>query len=203
MKTHMLLSTKIFITISISIMFIIGATVINSAFFSASLVEEFEIHTTQLSSIEGDVKINDAPVTGIKDLKQGDKITVGKGARATIKYPDDSVSRLTSETEIVLEQIEFDDESGDRNVKIKTIFGEVYTKVVKLLSLNSSYEVKTETTVAAIRGSALNFKVDKAGEAQVIAAEHTVEIASIDPVSKKVTATTRITEGYAYGSKDN
>ncbi|MDD5032553.1 MAG: FecR domain-containing protein [Candidatus Pacebacteria bacterium] len=126
-----------------------------------------------------------------KSLQTGDEIDSGYTVEtdtwglANIYFPDGSVARLDSGTQIFLEEGEYSDSDQSLKVKISLSAGRVWSKIIELATPDSLWEVKTTNAVATVRGTAFGFEhID--GKSSVVGSENQVELAPIDPDTKEI-----------------
>ncbi|TSC77761.1 MAG: hypothetical protein G01um101429_964 [Parcubacteria group bacterium Gr01-1014_29] len=121
-------------------------------------------------------------------LRNGDEVELGKmietdaGGLATIHFPDGSVLRLDSATRVTLEQAEFNPESERLIAKIFLASGQVWSKVLILVTPDSLWEVRTSNAVATVRGTAFGMTM-REGRTSVIGSEHSVSVRPVDPLT--------------------
>ena len=128
-------------------------------------MEEFKIRYTYLVPVEGKVYLNDEVITEKTIVNKGDKVSTGEKGKAKIEFPDNSVSRLAEDSELIIQTVDYDEDTNETDVLLKLTDGEVWSKVVKLVTQDNRFEVETETTVVAVRGSAFNVAIDEDGKA--------------------------------------
>jgi hypothetical protein len=112
-------------------------------------------------------------------LKNGDIIKTDSSGLANIYMPDGSVARLDYNSEIVITQAHYFDESKSLQVKIKLVVGRIWSKIVELSTNESYWEVETANAVAAVRGTAFGMEYEN-DETLVIGWENTVEVEAVD-----------------------
>jgi hypothetical protein len=183
---------KIFVA---AIIIVIVASVGYTQGFLGSNFTWEENSVSQVTPVKGEVFLNDQLIKSTQIIKQGDKIKTAAQAQAIIEFADDSVSRLSSNSEVLINTLSFDSETLGSQIQVKVLLGEVWSKIIKLISASNSFEVTSETTVAAVRGSAFNFKVNSAGLAEITTVEHSLWLKTIDPQTKKIRSKHTVTEG--------
>lgn len=153
-------------------------------------------HTT-LMIMNGEVKVNGEIVTENQILKVGDNVETGSGAQALINFFDDSVSRLRENTSLEITEMDINPENSmETNILIKLNAGEIWNKVTKVVTQDSSFEVETYNTIAAVRGSAFDIKVDQEVDAtEVMVVEHAVDLTALNPLTGEFMSTTNVVEG--------
>jgi len=109
-----------------------------------------------------------------RELKTGDElrtpatIKTNSTGLANIYFPDGSVARLDSNTELVLEEGSYD--GADKTLRVK---------MLELATPRSSWEVKTANAVATVRGTAFGVEYIS-GKTTVVGSEHSVAVANLD-----------------------
>ncbi len=132
-----------------------------------------------------------------KELHSGDEVISGStikssaSGRANIHLPDGSALRLDKESIITIEKIDFNYENETLAVKVLLLSGRVWSKVVALVTPESSWEVKTSNAVATVRGTAFSTEF-KNGKSRILGSEQSVTVKPIDPKTKRVIETAKI-----------
>src|SRR3989344_2013821 len=134
----------------------------------------------------------------IRELLTGDELAEGaiietsKEGFINLYFPDGSILRVSGNTKFILENSSFDGSSGKLNVKIGLILGRVWSKILSLATPDSSWEVETSNAVATVRGTAFGMEYIN-GNSSVIGSENKVEVAILDPETKKAVKDTIVT----------
>ena len=112
-----------------------------------------------------------------QEIDRGAKITVLADSQANIIFASGTTARLDNNTEVDLS----DYISGDKkiSVKLNLVNGTIWSRVQRLLDLDSEYEVKTANTVAVVRGTAFNITF-AAGKTELRVLANEVGITAID-----------------------
>lgn len=132
-----------------------------------------------------------------KELHTGDEVLVGStlkssaSGRATIHLPDGSAIRLDSDSTVTIDKVDFNPTDESITVRISLLSGRVWSKVVALVTPESSWEVKTTSAVATVRGTAFSVGY-RNGKSRVIGAEHNILVRPIDPKTRKVIESAKI-----------
>lgn len=113
-------------------------------------------------------------VTG-DELEPGTVIATNNAGFAIIHFPDGSKARLANNTELKIEQAEYNPETGSLLAKFKLESGAVWSKVFDLATPESAWQVETSTAVATVRGTAFDSRVIN-GQSWFIGAEHNVRL---------------------------
>ena len=120
-----------------------------------------------INSLVGDVKVisqgNQSPAsTGMK-LRPGDEIITGKSSIADVLFREDGVLRVSPDTSLKIDSL-----TADESGRISLANGSVFVALSKL-SKTKNFSVKTQTTVAAVRGTSFRVaSVNGATEVAVI-----------------------------------
>lgn len=131
---------------------------------------------TPATSTTGTVKI--ALKTG-DELNEGDQIETDKTGLTNIYFPDGSVARLDTETKITITSALYVPNSKTLVVRLKLAAGSVWSKIMKLATPESVWEVNSTNAVAAVRGSAFGMSL-RGGNIRVIGSEHKIIINLLD-----------------------
>ena len=118
-----------------------------------------------------DAKLNDK-------LQLQDTISTGAGARAKLLFLDESILTLAPNSKVNMKEFIYKREGGGT-----TIFNLIEGKMRTVVGKNS-FEVHTSTTIAAARGTVIEFEVGMLNGkpyTRVICLEGRVEIRSSDP----------------------
>lgn len=131
----------------------------------------------QATSTTGTIKT--ALKTG-DELNEGDQIETDKTGLANIYFPDGSVARLDTETRLTITSALYVPNSKTLVVRLKLAAGSVWSKIMKLATPESVWEVNSTNAVAAVRGSAFGMSV-RGGKLRVVGSEHRIVVDLIDP----------------------
>ncbi|MBD3360232.1 hypothetical protein GF366_00350, partial [Candidatus Peregrinibacteria bacterium] len=148
------------------------------------LAEEF----TVLDTYRGDVCVErDGEKLEVEKgmrIYQNDKITTGEDGFASIKFFDDSVSRLDERTRVVInELLKPSDTSIESHVEVSLLEGEMWSRVVNLVEGESSFVVEANDVFTAAQRAAFNVRVfDSSIEIGVF--DHMVNVSSSDDNEK-------------------
>jgi hypothetical protein len=107
-------------------------------------------------------------------LKVGALIKTGRKSRIEIKLADRSVIRLGSKSSLTLQQAHFSG-ADSKNVAARLWRGKAYAVVSKLVGRKSSFEIKTSTAVAGVRGTA--FRINAARDQSTVVRVYTGAVA--------------------------
>ena len=122
------------------------------------------------------------------EIFEGAVISVESAGLANIHFPDGSVARLDGGTKLKMEKGTYDPKSDTLSVTLDLVWGRVWSKIVGLANAEAHWEVKTSTAVATVRGTAFGVEYIEEGKSSIVGYENKVEVAMIDPDTKKVMA---------------
>lgn len=125
-------------------------------------------------------------------LKSNDIIRTDRGAKAVVRFLDQSVSRLDESTEVKISQLFVNpSKKSETVVEVVLTQGRLWSRVVSLIDNFSRFQVKAANTVTvAKRKAAFDVSVGHAGKAKVAALHNRVEVTVATP--NKVVETTLV-----------
>jgi hypothetical protein len=110
--------------------------------------------------VKGDVKIKSAKTNSEVRARLGEKvfpkdvIITGKDARAKIVMVDNNEINVSPESQIEIQNYEYDPAAGKKDVLLNVIYGKVRSKVEqKYDGKTSKFQIKTPSAVAGVRGT--------------------------------------------------
>ncbi|MBM3204972.1 FecR domain-containing protein [Candidatus Uhrbacteria bacterium] len=96
-----------------------------------------------------------APNGKLLEVRQGDQIRTGQNGKAEIHWAERGVTRIEPDTELTVESIPDEEHyMTNASIQLRVTSGRVWTRVLKLLDLDSQVTVKTNDVVATVRGTA-------------------------------------------------
>ncbi len=111
-------------------------------------------------------------------LKESDEVRTDISGRATIRFFETGETRLQENSSVVIEKAEeVADQPTTVLIELKLISGKVWSRVLRLLDLDSSFSVRTDTVVATVRGTAFEMSQEEDGTT-VRVFESAVEVGS-------------------------
>lgn len=126
-------------------------------FFAACGKKKEEPKTFSVSSFLGEVKIvsggKEAPASIGAALLPGDDVITGKNSIADILFMNDGIVRVSPDTTLKIDSLEKKD-AGQVSLSNGTVF-----VTMSKLSKNKDFAVKTNTAVAAVRGTAFRVAI--------------------------------------------
>lgn len=120
---------------------------------------------TRIESIDGMVNIKRGtetmPVMEGMQLFENDVVITGRDGSAVIRYFDDSVSRLSKNTKVEINELStFDESQISSYVEITVINGVVWSKVLSLVEENSSFVVVAKDVYAKAKKATFNVDLE-------------------------------------------
>jgi hypothetical protein len=113
-----------------------------------------------LRVVKGDVKIKSAKTNSEVRARIGEKvfpkdvIITGKDARAKIVMVDNNELNVSPESQVEIQNYEYDPAAGKKEVLLNVIYGKVRSKVEqKYDGKTSKFQIKTPSAVAGVRGT--------------------------------------------------
>ena len=146
--------------------------------FDASLARAESF--TVLNSYKGYVSVlrdgKAMPVSLNMKLKEKDQVVTGNDGYAAINFFDDSVSRLSNDTVVVLNKLDKVDDSNVRSyIELSLKEGRLWTRVLNLVQSHSSFTVEANKLYVTAKKAAFDVAVnDKKTDVQVF--NHVVDI---------------------------
>ena len=119
-----------------------------------------------LDVVAGEVEVFSGPelsltvVTDEIELSAGDRIRVLEGSQAAVVFFEGSVVLLDGGADITLEELSGDRETGESNIAIFQGIGRSVHRVSKLVDAESSYGVRTSSSVGLVRGTGFVIEED-------------------------------------------
>ncbi|MFA5127680.1 MAG: FecR domain-containing protein [Patescibacteria group bacterium] len=150
-------------------------------------VEEPQISKPWIQVIAGGVYLTatNTPSTTLltgDELNEGAQVETNETGLANIVFPDGSVARLDSNTRVVISVGSYNETNKTLSVRLKLAAGNMWSKIIKLATPESFWEVQTSNAVAAVRGTA--FGVSFAKDATtIIGSEHQVTVRALNPAT--------------------
>ena len=117
--------------------------------------------TLSVQSFIGDVKVvspkgDHAPAPG-ETLAENDAVTTGPSSLVDIMYGSSGIIRINENSSVTLSKLFSGEKNGETRINMDR--GKMFVSLSKL-SRDSSFEIKTTTSVAAVRGTAFRVLAD-------------------------------------------
>lgn len=168
-------------------------------FFTPSLVEASP--ATYIADLEGKVEIirNGKSLQAAKNtkLKAKDIVRTSGDSKATIHFLDDSITRLSENTELRIRKLFINAVDPTKTVvELDLLSGILYARVLSLIDEFSRFQVRAENTVStAKKRASFHVAVKEKGKAQITAVQNSVEVSVVNQKKQKVVETTLL-NGY-------
>jgi len=111
-------------------------------------------------------------------LKRGEEARVGANSRMEIRFPDGTVMRLAEKSRLVMDEVLYDSKTENKDVKVNLAVGKLWANVKKLVTPDSTVEVRTSNAVAGVRGTVYRVNVEEDKSALVKVYDGTVYVAN-------------------------
>jgi hypothetical protein len=134
--------------------------------------------------LQGSARVYSKGVAKGRPLKKGDtlkkdqEVKVAKKSRMEIRFPDGTIMRLAEKSHLKLNQLSFNKRTEEKNVKVDLSIGKLWAKVKKLITPDSSVEVRTSNAVAGVRGTVYRVNVEDDKSAVVKVYDGSVYVAN-------------------------
>ncbi len=116
-------------------------------------------------------------ISTTQEVASGDALRTGAGSSVEIVWDDRGVTRLDANTQMTIESAPADAGSVlQAQTALRLDSGRVWSRLLKLMDVDSSFAVKTDTTVATVRGTIFGFERSTSGS-RVTVAESVVSVA--------------------------
>ena len=112
-------------------------------------------------------------------VRKGQQIRVGDRSRLELKYPDGTVMRFAERSTVDIDELTYDRNTQNKNVRVNMGFGKLWASVKKLVTADSRVEVKTVNAVAGVRGTTYRVNVDEDASALVRVYDGSVDVSGV------------------------
>lgn len=126
----------------------------------------------------------------VRELKSGNTITPERiiaadaSGVADIHFPDGSIARLDSSSELAIDEASFAAETETLRVRLILFAGRTWSRTMQLASPESLWEVETSNAVATIRGTAFGVEY-RDGASSIFVDQNEVSFVPRDPQTKE------------------
>ena len=110
-----------------------------------------------------------------QELRVGDRIRVDEGGEAAVIFFDGSVALLKGGSDITLEELSGNLDTGETHVQFFQLAGKSLSRVNKLVDSSSSYGVRTSTSVGLVRGTAFFVELIRTETGEIVTKWKTIE----------------------------
>lgn len=137
-----------------------------------------------ITKVEGKVEVQKAKTKGWINaeigmrLAEGDKIKTGAKSEAVIKWDDETMVKISSFTNFVINKSTVNPETKTENINLSLFIGRLTSKVKKILTSGSSFEIQTPSAIAGVRSTIWSTLVKGDGETIVSTQEGEVMVSA-------------------------
>lgn len=162
-----------------------GVLVFALIFFSYSFLSSdppvaMASNLTMIDSFDGDVMLErDGQQMDIYlglQIFEDDKIRTGNEGTVVVRYFDDSVSRLASNSELIINKLTKGDLASKSYIEVSVLSGNLWSKVVNLVQSSSMFTVRASDVYATTKRAAFNVKVENNGDLEIGVFQHNVNV---------------------------
>lgn len=120
-----------------------------------------------VTALEGTAQVITKTGAAGRNVKKGDtigkdnEVRVGERSRIELRFPDGTLMRLSERSRLSMNEVLFSSKTERKNVKVGLAAGKLWANVKKLMTADSSVEVKTTNAVAGVRGTVYRVNVDE------------------------------------------
>ena len=184
------LTPKVKVILSCAAVLLIAAIVCIAVFAR----KRYLANTMRLLRFEGTVNIEDGrggskPVTGNIRFQSGDSLNTGADGIASVGLDDTKIVTLQNDSRAEFQKI-------GKRLELKLTRGAVFFNVTEKLKADETFEIKTSTMTAGIRGTSgmIYFDTADGGRESIVVTDGVVEISATNPVTGE-TKTARVEGG--------
>ena len=156
-----------------------------AAVWSLGAAASVDVPTIRVETVQGTVEVKrlgDADFTSADasfQVQPGDEVRTGADGKASIRWGDRGETRLDENTDLTIVSAPADGTATKALIELKLSSGRAWSRVLKLLDVDSGFDVKTDGVVATVRGTA--FGVAKAdADSQLAVTESVVDVAPVN-----------------------
>ena len=151
------------VLIATTLAFVLVGSGVTAVFFASPA----QAHSSTVIVLDGQVLVRHpngqfAAITDGDVVAGGDTIRTTAGSHGVMTFFDGSTVELEPDTEITITNLQAST-SGDKIVELTQALGRTWHVVSRLVSPNSRYEIKTNASTAAVRGTAFEVAVTSDG----------------------------------------
>ncbi len=138
------------------------------------------------------------PAARVEELMPGDTIRTDEAGSATLSFFGVGESRLSPGSEVILEQAEASQtDTSPFLVKLKMSTGRIWSRVLRLLDLDSTYAVRANNVVATVRGTGFDLGMTSSG-VTLLVSEASIQVTnpSLEQSAQPGSSPLVLTEGF-------
>ncbi len=124
-----------------------------------------EVSQATLENIRGDVQVRSSgddtwkPATEGQALAEGEQVKTGADGFGVLRFFDTAETRLDHDANVTVRKLSVGADGSQTEVALHLEMGRVWSRVLRLLDVESGFSVETNDTVATVRGT--SFDVQK------------------------------------------
>lgn len=172
---------KIGIGLGVALCLVVGAV----AVWSLGATASEDVPTIRVETVQGTVEVKRAGETDFTSadasfqVQPGDEVRTGADGKASIRWGDRGETRLDENTQLTIVSVPADDNAATKTlIELKLSSGRVWSRVLKLLDVDSGFDVKTDGVVATVRGTAFGVATVQ-DHSQLAVTESVVDVAPV------------------------
>ncbi len=161
--------------------FIFLLVIVTGVLITQSLVVMQRI--AHLSDVVGRVQVKAGgqsefgPLVGTtRHVMAGDTLSTGPKASLTLNWIDGTRMKMGPETVLTVLKCQLNKSTDARTSVFKLDTGQVWIRILKILTQQSKFEIRTPTATAGVRGTVFSVKVAPDGNTQISVYEGTVSV---------------------------
>lgn len=118
------------------------------------------------------------PLVETRHVMAGDTLSTGPEASLTLNWIDGTRIRMAPNTILTVLQCQLNKSTEARTSVFKLDVGQVWIRILKILSQQSKFEIRTPTATAGVRGTIFSVRVTPDGATQISVYEGVVSVQS-------------------------
>ena len=169
-----------------AIVFVVLFCAFSVWFWSLGVVIASEgVPPIRVDIVQGSVEIQSSgtdawkSLTASANIAVGDRLRTNTTGKAEIHWGDRGITRVDPNTELQIESLPEAGALTNASIKMHLASGKVWNRMYKLLDVQSDIQVRTDTVVATVRGTAFGVGADALGFETAVT-ESVVNIGSLD-----------------------
>ena len=168
--------------IGVLFIFIFAIAIIMGLLMSQSLVVMQRI--AHVSNVAGWVQVKSRtdsdfkPLAGAEYVRAGDTLSTGAQASLALNWLDGTRIRVGPSTVITVLKCQLNKSTQTETSLFKLDVGQIWIRILKVLTQQSKFEIRTPTATAGVRGTIFSVQVTPDGNTEVSVYEGTVSVQS-------------------------
>ena len=154
-------------------------------FWSLGAIASEDVPYMRLDAVQGKVEwkretdANWGPLTETVDVRRGDMIRTSADGKAEIRWGDRGITRIDSDSQVTVEDIpEREIPATNVLIRLRVTSGRAWSRMLKLLDVQSAVEVESGGIVATVRGTAFGVAA-QASSTDVMVSDSVVRVSSV------------------------